>query len=147
MANHSNRHRSSIYFVGYVVDYGGVKMKIPKKLEVKRDELAREFENQAWRAAPYTEVTIDSSFRDGFDAGYQVALNEANERIQVLREALEFYANYENWDETDFMYASNYKPKINHADMYETKECEHFKIQRGGKTARAALKADEEAQK
>ena len=130
MANHSNRHRSSIYFVGYVVDYGGVKMKIPKKLEVKRDELAREFENQAWRAAPYTEVTIDSSFRDGFDAGYQVALNEANERIKKLREALTYYACDNKRQGPDFI----------------TVEL-HEMIMDNGKTARAALKADEEAQK
>lgn len=84
MANHSNRHRSSINFIGYVVDYGGVKMKIPKKLEEKRDELAREFEDQAWRAAPYTEVTIDSSFRGGFDSACNLLLPE----IEKLEKAL-----------------------------------------------------------
>lgn len=59
-------------------------MTLPKLLQEKRDELAHEHENYAWRAAPYTEVTIDSSFRTGFDSACDLLLPE----IQKLREAL-----------------------------------------------------------
>lgn len=61
----------------------------PKRLQQKRDELAHEHENYAWRAAPYTEVTIDSSFRTGFDSACDLLLPE----IQKLREALEMYTD------------------------------------------------------
>lgn len=62
-------------------------MTLPKKLEEKRDVLAREFENYAWRAAPYTEVTIDSSYREGFNSACNLLLPE----IKKLEEALEWY--------------------------------------------------------
>lgn len=81
MANHSNRHRSSIYFVGYVVDYGGVKMKIPKKLEEKRDFLAAE------KKEPYNETykpIVGAMVCVGFDEACNLLLPE----IEKLEEAL-----------------------------------------------------------
>lgn len=81
MANYSNRHRNSIYFVGYVVDYGGVEMKIPKKLEVKRDELAAE------KKEPYNETykpIVGAMVCVGFDEACNLLLPE----IENLEKAL-----------------------------------------------------------
>ena len=64
-------------------------MTLPKKLLEKRDELAHEHENYAWRAAPYTEVTIDSSFRTGFDSACDLLIPQ----IEKLREALKMYTD------------------------------------------------------
>lgn len=61
----------------------------------------------------------------GFDAGYQVAMDEANERIQKLREALTYYACDNKRQGPDFI----------------TVEL-HEMIIDNGKTARAALKED-----
>ena len=59
-------------------------MTLPKNPQEKRDKLAREFENQAWRAAPYTGVTIDSSFRDGFDSAFNLLLPEIENMVEAI---------------------------------------------------------------
>ena len=66
----------------------------------KRDELA---EQHQWEidkefGAAFLNLEEDS-FKKGFDAGYQMAMDEANERIQKLRKALEFYADRDNWSD------------------------------------------------
>lgn len=65
-------------------------VKIPKKLEEKRDQLAHDFENYAWRAAPYTEVTIDSSYREGFNAACNLLLPEIEKNHTALKEWIDF---------------------------------------------------------
>lgn len=75
-------------------------MIIPKNLQEKRDELAREFENQAWRAAPYTDVTIDSSFRDGFNSACNLLLPEIEKMVELLEGSLEV-RNFEAPEDTE----------------------------------------------
>lgn len=82
------------------------------------------------------------TFSKGFDAGYQIAMDEANERIQKLRGALEFYASGVKWASA---YSNDYGQNpmmLNEKDhdwIVIEKECELI----GGKTARAALKEDD----
>ena len=109
----------------------------------KRDELAEEYcvrplpealKNDLIRYKPDNLKIIQrleyAAYKHGFDAGYQVAMDEANERIKKLREALTYYACDNKRQGPDFI----------------TVEL-HEMIMDNGKTARAALKADEEAQK
>ena len=122
MANHSNRHRSSIYFVGYVVDYGGVKMKIPKKLEEKRDLLAaahaKEYEEEY---APSVMVLAqENEYKEAFNAACNLLLPE----IEKMRAALESVAA-EHLDISHFE---------NHEDIDGIKEMVRFDMQLCRKT-------------
>lgn len=83
----------------------------------KRDELAetKRIEMELELGGSFAKW-CDIIFKNGFDTGYQMAMDEANERIKKLREALENFTGN----------------KFSDAGKYET--------------ARAALKADEGVQ-
>lgn len=82
-------------------------------------------------------MTVTGAYQAGFDAGYQVALDEANKRIQKLREALEFYALKSNYSLCDE--GRNYQVEYK---CYELNE-KTYADEELGKKARAALKEDD----
>lgn len=75
-----------------------------------------------------------------FIAGYHLAMDEANERIKKLRQALEFYANGKNW-ECDETY--NITKIIDDESIWHYSNVNGDYDHIGGKRARAALKDDD----
>lgn len=123
-----------------------------EKVKKKRDELAEEYcvrplpealKKDLIRYKPDNLKIIQrleyAAYKHGFDAGYQMAMDEANERIQKLREALEFYANAKNW-ECDETY--NITKIIDDESIWHYSNVNGDYDHIGGKTARAALKED-----
>lgn len=109
-------------------------MEMTEEAKKKRDELAEKHVNSF---NPPIELNGDKQncrldFKQGFDAGYHVAMDEANKRIQRLREALIVYATAEYID-------------VKSRDRDQNGE-EILVTDDNGEIARAALKEDEEAQ-
>lgn len=64
-----------------------------QSLLAERDRLVKEYE-------PSSYDSSEAAY-DGFRAGFDACLNIVLERERVLREALKFYANKDNWEYTD----------------------------------------------
>jgi hypothetical protein len=89
-----------------------------KTLEEKFQEHSLQFDNE-----------VDRSWaRYSYEAGYNLAQKESEEKIKKLREALEFYANTNNWK-------SGFSLKVDDTKLTETNG-----LRRGGKLARKVLK-------
>lgn len=103
-------------------------MNIPKKLEEKRDELAREFNSKEYGSK------ID--FKKGFSSACNLLLPE----IEKLREALNFYGNTLNWE-----HHNNQKPLDWGRPIIKYDDCKHVFSDEwcayGGDKARQALKS------
>ena len=59
------------------------------RLEKLRDTLANEYEKQAWRLAPYSEFTIDGSYREGWNAcaaEYEKIIKELEGALKISRD-------------------------------------------------------------
>lgn len=73
------------------MDYGGVKMKIPKKLEEKRDLLAaahaKEYEEEY---APSVMVLAqENEYKEAFNAACNLLLPEIQKLVELLQDSLE----------------------------------------------------------
>lgn len=110
-----------------------------KKLEQLRDELAHKF----YDLDPKPDFPMrETQFAAGFDAAVRLML----EREKVLREALEFYANQDNWSYTTYDVCQTITPDDlsvvpSRSAAFGKRTVNGYVYDCGGETAREALSA------
>lgn len=111
-------------------------MTLPKLLQEKRDELAKEW-TRGWNPlADETNSVIALNYNKGFEQACDLLLPE----IQKLREALKFYGNTLNWE-----HHNNQKPLDWGRPIIKYDDCKHVFNDEwcsyGGDKARQALQS------